>query len=74
MFIMLCVCLYVYRDGYLYVIVCPSPVYVDVMFVCRAYMSRVYPAAFQSCDQESRGGGRCMLFLFYFFLILFFYF
>lgn len=40
-------------------------------FVYRAYMSRVFPAAFQSCDQESRGGGRCMLFLFQFFLILF---
>lgn len=36
-------------------------------FVYRAYMSRVFPAAFQSCDQESRGGGRCMLFLFQFF-------
>lgn len=40
-------------------------------FVYQAYMSRVFPAAFQSCDKESRGGGRCMLFLFHFFLILF---
>lgn len=43
-------------------------------FVYQAYMSRVFPAAFQSCDKESRGGGRCMLFLFHFFLILFFFF
>lgn len=69
---MLCVyiCVY-YRDRYLSVNVCPSTVFIDVMSVSRAYMSRVYPAAFQSCDQESRGGGRCMLFLFYFFSFYF---
>ena len=41
-----------------------------------AYMSCVYPAALQSCDPESRGGGRCMLslrFLHFEFGIFFFF-